>query len=233
MQTHFSHPSDIVDADVSWCLLRPYNTYVTVTNMATVRNSVIHIWSSVIWKSCFPSLTELWLCQLLLLLSFWIFCRNLYGIGTSFSHCSFSPCSQIYRMRVCVYVSVCLCPCVCVSVSVYVSMCLCLCLCVCVCVYVSVSMCLCLCVCVIVSVSVGLCPCICVCVSVSVYVSVSMCLCQCVCVCVSVSMCLCLCPYKWPYRICPRKESPCDCSQPKCIVLSHFSFPTTGISECK
>jgi len=58
---------------------------------------------------------------------------------------------------------------------------------------------------------------------VCVYVSVYVCLC----------LCLCLCPYKGPYRICPQKESPCDCSQPKYFVLSHFSFPTTGIRECK
>jgi len=32
--------------------------------------------------------------------------RNLYGIGTSCSHGSFSPCSQIYSMRVCVCVRV-------------------------------------------------------------------------------------------------------------------------------
>jgi hypothetical protein len=37
MQKHFNHPSDALDADVSWCLLRPYNTYATVTNMASTK----------------------------------------------------------------------------------------------------------------------------------------------------------------------------------------------------
>ena len=128
MKKHFSDTSDILDGDMSWCMLRAYN-YICGSYKYGDSAKLCH--THLIQRDLEILLSFTYTVVIFSYFFYWRFESSIgtyvAGIGTSFSHGSLLQCSQIYIMRVCVYMSVsvclclCLCDCVCVCVSVYVS----------------------------------------------------------------------------------------------------------------